>query len=95
MTDEQREISSANGAGDVGCASQKRSINSSTRHAAADLKIEMNISVSIGASFFPADGSTAEELLGLADRRMYFHMRKYFEAGASPIDRPRKVAEVA
>ncbi|WP_161570816.1 HD domain-containing phosphohydrolase [Granulicella sibirica] len=77
------------------CTPQLQLIEETVRHAATDLKIEMNISVSLGASFFPADGNTAEELLGLADRRMYFHKRKYFEAGASPIDRPRKVAEVA
>ena len=39
---------------------------------------EMIISVSVGSSFFPADGSSGEELLSEADRSMYAVKEKHY-----------------
>lgn len=39
--------------------------------AAANLKIETGVSSSVGVAFFPEDGNSAEQLLGVADRKMY------------------------
>ena len=41
------------------------------------------VSASLGASFYPADGETAEELLAAADRRMYQDKRAHYEAPGS------------
>ncbi len=38
---------------------------------------EVEISVSMGSASFPADRRDFEELIALADRRMYFHKREY------------------
>ncbi len=38
------------------------------------------VSASVGAAFYPSDATTAEELLALADRRMYLHKREHYEA---------------
>ena len=43
----------------------------SLRKACADFDIDMDLSTSLGTAFYPADGEAAEELLGLAYRRMY------------------------
>jgi diguanylate cyclase (GGDEF)-like protein/putative nucleotidyltransferase with HDIG domain len=37
------------------------------------------VSASLGASFYPADGSTAEELLAAADRRMYLDKQLHYD----------------
>jgi len=41
---------------------------------------EFELSVSMGSATYPADGRIAEQLLGLADRRMYWHKRQYYQA---------------
>jgi GGDEF domain-containing protein len=38
---------------------------------------EVEISVSMGSASFPADRGNFEELIALADRRMYFHKREF------------------
>ena len=43
----------------------------------------IRVSASVGAAFFPADGTTAEELLALADRRMYLDKQRYYSANTS------------
>ena len=40
-------------------------------------------SASIGAAFFPVDGTTAEELLAVADRRMYTDKQRFYSANPS------------
>jgi GGDEF domain-containing protein len=49
------------------------------REASKTLGIE--VSSSIGAAFYPEDCSSAEALLGLADRRMYAHKQQTGVAG--------------
>lgn len=41
---------------------------------------EFEVSVSMGSATYPADGRNPEQLLGLADRRMYWHKRQYYQA---------------
>ena len=77
------------------CAPQMQLIRETVQHACDDLKVGLDLSTSIGAAFYPADGNTSEELLGIAERRMYFHKQKQQEASESPSTRPLKVAEVA
>ncbi len=38
----------------------------------------VKVTASVGAAFFPADGTTAEDLLALADRRMYLDKQLYY-----------------
>ena len=38
------------------------------------------VSASLGASFYPTDGGTAEELLAVADRRMYLDKQLHYDA---------------
>lgn len=54
-------------------------IHETVRTACRDLDLGMEVSASIGAAFFPADGNSVEELLGVADRRMYLHKRTHYE----------------
>ncbi len=42
--------------------------------------LDEKVSASLGASFYPADGETAEELLAAADRRMYQDKQTHYEA---------------
>lgn len=48
-----------------------------------ELEIDVEISSSMGVAFYPRDGQTAEELLGVADRGMYLP-----EAGILPFATP-------
>lgn len=40
-------------------------------------EVQVDVRISVGAAFYPLDGPTAEELLGVADRRMYLHKRTF------------------
>ncbi|MBI3665376.1 MAG: GGDEF domain-containing protein, partial [Acidobacteria bacterium] len=42
----------------------------------------MEISVSMGCASFPEDSQSVEELMALADRRMYWHKREYHSGRA-------------
>jgi GGDEF domain-containing protein len=53
------------------------------REASKTLGIE--VSTSIGAAFYPDDCSSAEALLGLADRRMYAHKQQIGAVGRDTI----------
>lgn len=73
------------------CAPLLEVIEKTVRKACRDAGVKIEVSASVGAAFFPADGETAEELLGVADRRMYLHKRKYYESNReaqarAPID---------
>jgi predicted signal transduction protein with EAL and GGDEF domain len=48
----------------------------------------MEVSASIGAAFFPSDGGNAEELLGMANRRMHLHKRAHHEEARYPREAP-------
>ena len=54
-------------------------IDETVRAACRNLRMDIEVSTSIGTAFFPADGSSVEELLGVADRRMYLHKRTHYE----------------
>jgi len=41
------------------------------------------ISISMGAASFPADSQSVEQLMAIADRRMYWHKREYHNARAA------------
>jgi len=55
--------------------------------------LEATVSASLGASFYPADGDTAEQLLAAADRRMYLDKRAHYEVQAS-VEVPGEVVGV-
>jgi diguanylate cyclase (GGDEF)-like protein len=48
------------------------------------LSVAVSVSASLGIAMYPADGTTAEALLGIADRRMYFEKRSYYSAIGEP-----------
>ena len=43
-----------------------------------ELQIEVAVSASVGIAMYPDDGNTAEDLLGAADRRMYFQKERFY-----------------
>ncbi len=51
--------------------------------ARGSVKMVTEVSASLGACSFPADGETAEELLALADRRMYLHKEAHHRAAST------------
>ena len=59
------------GATSTSCAHRLQMLHSAVRDASKALGVE--VSVSLGAAFYPEDSSSAEALLGVADRRMYAH----------------------
>jgi len=61
------------------CSPLLEIIEETVRKACRDAQMDVEVSASIGAAFYPEDGDAGEELLGLADRRMYSHKRKYYE----------------
>ncbi len=52
-------------------AARLHTISSVVESACAAVSLETKVSTSLGACSFPRDGETAEELLAVADRRMY------------------------
>jgi diguanylate cyclase (GGDEF)-like protein/putative nucleotidyltransferase with HDIG domain len=56
---------------------QKR-LSRAVQEASRSVCPEMIVSVSVGSSFFPADGATGEELLSEADRSMYDVKEKHY-----------------
>jgi diguanylate cyclase (GGDEF)-like protein/putative nucleotidyltransferase with HDIG domain len=49
------------------------------QRAREQLRVEVGVSTSVGLAFYPLDGQTAEELMGVADRRMYLQKQKFYE----------------
>ena len=62
------------------CASQIESIVQSIRRTCNDLNLNLDLGVSTGAAFFPADGATTEAVLAAASRRMHLHQRSLQKA---------------
>jgi diguanylate cyclase (GGDEF)-like protein/putative nucleotidyltransferase with HDIG domain len=58
-------------------ADRLESIAKTVTGACLAASLDVRVSASLGASFYPADGDTAEELLALADRRMYQDKRAH------------------
>ncbi len=77
------------------CQPRMEAIDQCVKKACRELKITVNVSTSVGAAYFPTEGATAEELLGLADRRMYLHKRSAHEAGGLSQRKPFPVAKSA
>jgi diguanylate cyclase (GGDEF)-like protein/putative nucleotidyltransferase with HDIG domain len=61
------------------CGALARAIGDTVRRACSETKVQANVSASVGTAFFPTDGNTAEDLLRVADRRMYTHKRNHYE----------------
>ena len=64
------------------CSVQLDAIDQVVHQACLDHSLEVRVSVSAGFALYPEDGSTAEELLGVADRRMYLQKRMHYEQSA-------------
>jgi diguanylate cyclase (GGDEF)-like protein/putative nucleotidyltransferase with HDIG domain len=77
------------------CTPLLQVIEESVSKAGLGVKIDLQVTASTGAAFYPADGETAEALLGTADRRMYFHKRKHYEALAAHGIPPLEMAAIA
>ena len=52
----------------------------------------VGVTASVGVAFYPADGTTAEDLLAAADRRMYLDKQKFYSANTSAAAGPRAAA---
>jgi diguanylate cyclase (GGDEF)-like protein len=50
--------------------------------------LRVEVSASLGASFYPTDGETAEDLLAVADRRMYQDKKNHYKSSGSAKSRP-------
>ena len=78
------------------CLSKMAVIAEVARKTCKDLHVEFEITPSMGVAFYPADGQTAEELLGIAHRRMYLQERTRGEAVWDTQQKlPARVAAVA
>jgi diguanylate cyclase (GGDEF)-like protein len=53
-------------------------LNQAVQEASRSSCAEMVVSVSVGSAFYPVDGTSAEELLSEADRRMYDVKEKHY-----------------
>lgn len=65
------------------CSQQLVAIDDVVQEACLEHKLEVDVSISVGVAYYPADGTTAEELLGVADRRMYLNKRMHGGDGKS------------
>jgi len=43
---------------------------------------ELEVSLSMGSASYPKDGRNPEQLMALADRRMYWHKRQFYSSRA-------------
>jgi diguanylate cyclase (GGDEF)-like protein len=57
-------------------------LEKAVQRACVDLKLSNDVSVSIGLACYPNDGENAEQLLGVADRKMY-RSKRAFHGGRS------------
>ena len=70
----------------------REAINHSVATAARRTGQGITLSASLGISFFPADGNSAEELLAVADRRMYLEKQRHYSNNTSLSVEPRRTA---
>ncbi len=59
--------------------SQVNAIRRAVKTACRDQRLDLEVSVSIGVALYPLDATTAEELLAVADRRMYLEKRMHHD----------------
>ena len=57
-------------------------VNAASRRAGQGIRV----SASLGAAFYPVDGTSAEELLALADRRMYLDKQRFYSSDRAASD---------
>jgi diguanylate cyclase (GGDEF)-like protein len=57
-------------------------LSDAVQRACCSLSIDVDVSVSIGVAVYPSDGENAEELLSLADRKMYLSKRAFHGGGS-------------
>ncbi|WP_198152104.1 HD domain-containing phosphohydrolase [Granulicella tundricola] len=62
-----------------GSEARLREIAETVTQVAHTLGFDTRVSASLGAAFYPADGESAEELLALADRRMYLDKQAHYK----------------
>ena len=77
------------------CGTVISAIGDTVNRACAEIEVQADVSASVGAAFFPADGDTAEDLLRVADRRMYGQKRKHYEVQGADPDLPVEMVETA
>ncbi len=53
------------------------------------------VSVSMGSATYPQDGTTPEQLLGVADRRMYWHKRQFHNSRVNGAESARPAVHVS
>ncbi len=70
-----------NGRNQQSSSTQVDAIAQSVRKTCHDLGLNLDVSVSLGTAFYPADGATAEALLANASRRMHLHQRSLQKHG--------------
>ena len=71
-------------------------LDEALERACVRFQVGVEISCSSGIAFYPEDGSSAEELLGRADRRMYLHKRSLLDMESAPeLAEPSHEASVA
>jgi putative nucleotidyltransferase with HDIG domain len=68
------------GVGAQNCSSKMEVVAEKVRKTCSDHHTEIQAPASTGAAFYPVDGKSAEELLGVAQRRMFLQRRAYAEA---------------
>ncbi|HEY5330915.1 MAG TPA: HD domain-containing phosphohydrolase [Acidobacteriaceae bacterium] len=81
------------GAGAHNVLSKMEAIAETLRKTCSGYQLETQAPASMGAAFYPADGKTAEELLGVAQRRMFLQRRA--RAEAVPEERRKSPAPMA
>lgn len=62
------------------------------QRAKSQLQLEVNVSTSVGIAFFPQDGESAEELMSVANRRMYLQKKNFYAVAG---DRPQQEASTS
>jgi diguanylate cyclase (GGDEF)-like protein len=77
------------------CGALTRSIGDTVWRVCSEMNVQANVSASVGTAFFPVDGNTAEDLLRVADRRMYSHKRKHYEHLGTQPSLPLEMAATA
>ncbi len=85
------------GIGETAAAERVEAIKDAVAAASRRAGHGLKVSVSLGMAFSPADGTAAEELLALADRRMYLDKQRHYDtiASTSPESRLNRPALIA
>ncbi len=77
------------GVDEIDAADRLKSIGEAVAAASRRAGGGIKVTASLGAAYFPADESSAEELLALADRRMYLDKQRYYSSNTALSVEPR------